>query len=110
MIHTTIQHRCHECKSKRIIKYGKTPSGKQCYQCKHCGTVRVLEYEEPRYDEPAKNRILAAYEERASMRGISRILGVSRITLASWIKKKTAASTREGNIIQRGSAGYFGIR
>jgi len=88
MITATIKHSCHECKSKRIIKYGKKISGKQCYKCKNCGTIRVLKYDEPRYSEQDKKRILSAYEERASMRGISRIFGVSRKTLADWIQKK----------------------
>lgn len=39
------------------------------------------------YTEAQKEQILAAYNERSSMRGIQRTFGVSRNTLASWLKK-----------------------
>jgi transposase-like protein len=37
--------------------------------------------------EEQKEQILATYQERPSMRGIQRIYGVSRNTLAAWLKK-----------------------
>ncbi|MGX9726612.1 MAG: hypothetical protein ACTFAK_04625 [Candidatus Electronema sp. VV] len=43
----------------------------------------------PRWSEEKKEEIIGAYHERPSMRGISRMFGVSRQTLASWLKKKT---------------------
>jgi hypothetical protein len=33
--------------------------------------------------------MIAAYYERPSMRGIERIFGVGRHTLAAWLEKKT---------------------
>jgi transposase-like protein len=39
------------------------------------------------YSEERKAEILNAYQERPSRRGIERIFGVSRQTLASWLKK-----------------------
>ncbi len=39
------------------------------------------------YDEARKAEILRAYDERASLRGVSRIFGVSRHTITSWLKK-----------------------
>ena len=32
--------------------------------------------------------MLRAYEERASLRGVRRIFGISRTTLSGWLKKK----------------------
>ena len=32
--------------------------------------------------------MLRAYHERASLRGVRRIFGVSRTTLSGWLKKK----------------------
>jgi transposase-like protein len=40
------------------------------------------------YTEEQKEQILAAYNERSSMRGIQRTFGVSRNTLSSWLKKR----------------------
>jgi insertion element IS1 protein InsB len=39
------------------------------------------------YTEEQREQILAAYNERSSMRGIHRTFGVSRNTLSSWLKK-----------------------
>ncbi|MBA3351644.1 MAG: helix-turn-helix domain-containing protein [Blastocatellia bacterium] len=41
----------------------------------------------PAYDPARKEEILRAYHERTSLRGISRIFGVSRNTVAQWLKK-----------------------
>ena len=43
------------------------------------------EYQE--YSETRKEEILRAYEERTSLRGLTRIFGVSRQTVTSWLKK-----------------------
>ena len=40
-----------------------------------------------RRTEAEKEQILAAYRERPSMRGIARVFGISRNTLAKWLKK-----------------------
>ena len=40
------------------------------------------------YSDEQKELILRAYAERPSMRGITRIFGVSRPTLISWLKKR----------------------
>ena len=35
-----------------------------------------------------REEILHAYQERSSLRGLTRTFGVSRTTVSSWIKKK----------------------
>jgi len=40
------------------------------------------------YPEARRKEILHAYQERSSLRGLTRPFGVSRTTLSSWIKKK----------------------
>ena len=77
---------CRKCRSERVVKNGHNRSGSQQYLCKACGGRGVLEPKE-RYTEERKRQILAAYRERPSMRAIERIFGVSRQTLASWLKK-----------------------
>lgn len=41
------------------------------------------------YDEATKEKFLRAYHERTSLRGLTRIFGVSRNTVSSWLKKVT---------------------
>jgi hypothetical protein len=40
------------------------------------------------YPEARREEIVHAYQERSSLRGLSRTFGVSRATVSSWIKKK----------------------
>ncbi len=86
MIQETVIHRCTRCGSDNIVRNGKTPYGKQQYKCKDCGRYSVLE-PSVKYSDEDKEQILAAYQERSSMRGIQRIYGTSRNTLSKWLKK-----------------------
>lgn len=42
---------------------------------------------EPKYSAARKAEILQAYQERSSMRGISRTFGVARQTLSQWLRE-----------------------
>lgn len=88
MVTETIVHVCRACGSSKIVKNGHNASGSQQFWCKGCGKRGVLK---PRrgYTEEQREQIMAAYYERPSMRGIERIFGVSRHTLAAWLEKKT---------------------
>jgi transposase-like protein len=92
MIKDTIIYQCTKCFSQNIVKNG-LKNGKQQYHCKDCGAYRLANPTRY-YSQESKEKILRAYQERSSMRGISRIFGVSRPTLAKWLKKspKTAIS------------------
>ena len=87
MIIETVLHRCRHCQSEDIVKNGHNSSGSQQYWCKTCNTRGVLTPHK-RYTEAEKEKILGAYHERPSMRGIQRIFGVSPTTLTNWLKKK----------------------
>ena len=78
--------KCYHCKSLSIVKNGKSAQGKQRYLCRDCGQSST---ENPNYgySEERKEEILRAYQERPSMRGISRTFGISRQTLTAWLKK-----------------------
>ncbi|MBN2355971.1 IS1 family transposase [candidate division KSB1 bacterium] len=88
MIRTTIQHQCRKSGSPNIVKNGRTRCGSQQYLCKDCRAVEVLTPKHA-YSLDRQEDILHAYQERPNMRGISRIFGVSRKTLAGWIKKNS---------------------
>lgn len=81
--------KCRRCESGELVKNGHNACGTQQYLCKACRWRGVLE-PKVKYTEAEKERIIAAYQERSSMRGIRRVFGVARGTLASWIKKNDA--------------------
>jgi transposase-like protein len=79
---------CRHCSSTDTIRHGYTSRGKQRYRCHDCGRSFV---DNPThataYHPDRKEEILRAYHERASLRGVSRIFGVSRQTVSAWLKK-----------------------
>jgi insertion element IS1 protein InsB len=87
MITETHIHTCTKCSSQNIVRNGHNRYGHQQYRCKDCGTCRVLEPKERGYSPERQEEILRIYQERSSMRGVARSTGVSRPTLATWIKK-----------------------
>ena len=91
MIKTEIIHQCNKCKSSHLVKNGKSKSGKQKYHCKQCGSYGVLNAQ-PRYSEQTKELAIRVYQERSSLRGVQRALGISRQTIAKWLKKKRRIS------------------
>ena len=86
MIQETVTHRCTRCGSEDIVRNGTTRYGKQQYKCKSCGRYSVLE-PSVKYTEDDKEQMLAAYQERQSMRGVERVFGVRWQTLSRWLKK-----------------------
>lgn len=107
MIQEVIIHRCSQCQSVDMVKNGHNPKGKQQYRCKACGKSGVLNPSVP-YTEADKAQIVAAYYERPSMRGIERIFGVARQTLAAWLKKKGAGASDSRHAGARASGRYPG--
>jgi len=84
----TITLRCPHCGSQALVRDGHAPNGKQKYRCHACGR-RSREAPTPNaYPEARREEILHAYQERSSLRGLTRTFGVSRATVSSWIKKK----------------------
>jgi transposase-like protein len=84
----SITLRCHHCKSDRLVRNGLAPDGRQRYLCRDWGQ---RSREHPRtnaYSEQEREQILRAYDERSSLRGLSRTFGVSRNTVTDWIKKR----------------------
>lgn len=90
MIQITITYHCHTCGSTNIVRNGTNKCGSPQYYCKDCGAYRVLEPKRI-YPEDEKKRILRAYKERASMRGLERIFSVARPTVARWLRETVRA-------------------
>src|SRR6266568_3989156 len=85
MIQETITRICRACKSTNIIKNGTNRCGTPQYHCKDCGTYRVLQLKTV-YSEAEKQTVLQSCQERSSLRGVQRVFGVARQTIAQWMK------------------------
>ena len=77
---TIILH-CPRCQSEALVRNGHAPNGKQLYRCRACGRQSR--------ENPTSN----AYQERSSLRGLTRTFGVSRTTVSKWIKKSSSTSS-----------------
>ena len=78
---------CHNCNSTNLVKNGSNRNGQARYKCKDCGVSRVLIHK-PKYTQEQREEIIRAYMERSSIRGVCRIFGCSKQSIANWIKKK----------------------
>ncbi len=88
----TKEIRCYHCSGEHIVKNGVAPNGKQKYRCKDCGKQSREQPSPNGYPEERKEEILRAYEERSSLRGLSRTFGVARNTVSRWLKKNDDTS------------------
>jgi transposase-like protein len=78
---------CYHCGSDQLARNGLTQNGKQRYLCSERGR-RSRDDPQPNGYTPEEQRILRAYHERSSLRGLSRTFGISRQTVTSWLKKR----------------------
>ena len=86
--------KCYHCNGTRVHKNGRTSNGKQRYKCRDCGRNLREHPGTNSYNAERREEILRAYHERTSLRGLTRIFGVSRQTVSGWLKKSqpTAAA------------------
>ncbi len=84
----TITVQCRHCGSENLFRNGLTRNGKQRYQCHDCNRSSRDNPQPIGYAEAAREEILRAYEERSSLRGLTRTFGVARNTVSNWLKKK----------------------
>ena len=78
---------CRHCQSNNVIKHGRDKRAVQRFRCRDCGRTFQKPAADRGYTPAFRAQVLAAYHERASMRGVSRVFGISRLTLADWLKK-----------------------
>ncbi len=79
---------CQHCQSQNIIRFGLAPNGKQRYLCHDCGRRSRDDPSSNSYSDQEREQILRAYDERSSLRGLSRTFGVARNTVTKWLKKR----------------------
>jgi IS1 family transposase/transposase-like protein len=85
MIQTIITHRCPRCGSDDLVKNGHDYKGAQKYACKQCGRYGTVQAQHG-YSEQRRAQVQRAVLERVSLRGLERMLGISRRTVAEWIE------------------------
>ncbi len=83
---------CSHCQSPDLVRNGATVDGRRRYRCRACGRRSTANPRPNGYTEEQRELILRAYQERSSLRGLARTFGVSRNTVASWLKKKSRRS------------------
>ncbi len=85
---------CSHCQSASLVRNGHAPNGKQLYRCHSCGRQSRETPTPHAYSQARREEILAAYQERSSLRGLAHTFGVSRTTVSGWIKKKERSFLR----------------
>ena len=94
MLSTTVVHVCLRCGSDSIRKNGHASNGAQRAKCLACGRTFILQPKGARYDQRFKEQVVAASQDRMSLRGITRTFGVCRQTVLRWVGEKSGRSAR----------------
>ncbi|MBA3714448.1 MAG: IS1 family transposase [Pyrinomonadaceae bacterium] len=83
---------CYHCGSANLVRNGLTRHHKQRYHGNDCGRSNREQPPPHGYPEAERATILAASDERSSLRGLTRTFGVSRNTVADWLKRNLPRS------------------
>lgn len=94
--------RCSHCGSDQLVSNGHAKNGRLRFQCKNCKKYGRQDPGSNAYDEQTKELILAAYHERTSLRGLTRLFGVSRNTVSGWLKKSQSTAAAGPDTASRG--------
>ena len=71
-----------------VRRFGTHRGGNPRYQCTACNRTFCLAPGTTAHPPEFRQMVLRAYQERSSMRGISRTFGISRNTLYAWLGEK----------------------
>ncbi len=96
MISKVVVHACRRCSSERLRKNGHANNGAERARCLECGRTSIVEPKGPRYDQKFKDQVVAAYQERMSIRGLTRSFGVCYQTVMVWVGEKSGCPARLG--------------
>ena len=92
MLSTTVVHVYQRCGSERICKNGHADNGAQRAKCLECGRTFILQPKGARYDQRFKDQVTDAYQDRLSIRGITRTFGVCYETVMAWLEERSGAT------------------
>lgn len=76
-----VSHRCPKCTSIKLIKSGKTATGKQRYCCKECTKRFIVDYTYQAYQATINQQIIIFTKEGLGIRSTARVLHISVTTL-----------------------------
>ena len=89
---------CPTGQSTDVVKYGKTPDGKQRFHCRNLACQRqtfLLEYSNKGFLQEVKTQIVDMALNGSGIRDTARGLNVSPTTVIHTLKKRTRAPIRE---------------
>jgi len=89
--------RCPYGDSEHIVKRGKTDSGKQRYRCQDAACSKhtfILDYTNRGYLPGVKRQIVDLALNGSGIRDTARVLGISKDTVLSELKKRKGLSNR----------------
>jgi len=66
--------------------------------CHSCGRYSRERPQTNGYTEQTRDMILRAYDERSSLRGLTRTFGVARNTVTDWLKKREGAAAARSHV------------
>ncbi len=73
---------CYRCVEKtRMVKYGRSKSGKPRLLCKQCGKTQVSHFSYKAYEKEVNERIVTLTKEGLGIRSTARILHISAATV-----------------------------
>jgi len=101
----TIPGQCPHCHSTKVIKAGTQATGAQRYQCQNGQCARrifLLQYQDRGRLPEVKQQIIDMAVNGSGIRDTARVLGISKYTVLSELKKKQVALSRSTS---RGSGG-----
>ena len=79
---------CPSCASTRIVKNGKTHTGKQNHKCRECGRQFVEDPQHQPIDDATKRLVDKLLLEKLSLAGIARVAEVSEGWLQEYVNGK----------------------
>ncbi len=89
----TITLHCPRCGSDALVRDEHAPMASRSFAVTPAGAAAArTRLPTPRL-QARREEIVHAYQERSSLRGLTRTFGVSRATVSSWIKKRSSASS-----------------
>ena len=81
-----MDNQCPKCNNQNVSKSGII-NGKQRFYCKNCNYYFTVKKLGKQIDDYYVTKALQLYLEGLSFREIERIIGVSHVTVSSWIRK-----------------------